>query len=234
MLRERAAGVFDEPAREVLLAGLSDATKACGVRGHIVDVVDGAEEIEGHAPDGAVEVMVVGILREIHLQIVTRERGIVFDLMGLVECVEIERLAITLKVESVLGASAGDSEVEAEGIEEALLQLLAGDAAAVAVDVAMIGERIEAGTSSASVAWAGRLPGIWILTLFQARESLSKLWIGGDLAGKGPCEGYNDGRALHYDYGCCYWWTPGRCIVYLDAAEDVLELRKAREKRKDL
>lgn len=47
---------------------------------------------------------------------------------------------------------------ETKGIEEALLHRLLGDAAAIVVDVAMIGKRVETGARRAHIARAGSGP----------------------------------------------------------------------------
>lgn len=139
MLCQGARVVLNEPTGEVLLLSLLDTAETGGVGRGDVNVGDGAVPVEGHTPDGGVEVVIVRILVEGHLSVITCKRGIVLNSVRLVEGVKVKgSSAISLESKGVVAASLCDFKSEAEGIEEALLHLLKGDATAVVVNETMV------------------------------------------------------------------------------------------------
>ena len=143
VLCERAAIVLNKPAGKVLLLRFGDSAETGSVGGGDVNVRDWAIQVQSHAPDGGVEIVVVGSLRESHLRIVTRKRPVMFNLVRLVERVEVEGgRTLALQGHSVVSTSLGDLKGEAECVEKALLHLLHRDALTIAVDEAMVGTEV--------------------------------------------------------------------------------------------
>lgn len=111
MLGKRAAIVALEPARDVVGLGLGETSGANVVGKLRVDMGVATHEVLALVPDGLVEVVIVGVQVPRHLIVETRHGAIVLDLVGLVERVQVERLAVVaLQVKSIRATSGRDLE----------------------------------------------------------------------------------------------------------------------------